>query len=98
MKPRIGPQTVSHAGQLPAATISFGLAPGASLGGVLTRVGEVAAETLPSDVTGQFQGAAKAFEGALTNLVVLLVIAILVVYIVLGVLYLLLHQHPGQRR
>jgi hydrophobic/amphiphilic exporter-1 (mainly G- bacteria), HAE1 family len=50
-------------------------------------VGEVAAETLPSDVTGQFQGAAKAFDGALTNLAVLLVIAILVVYIVLGVLY-----------
>jgi HAE1 family hydrophobic/amphiphilic exporter-1 len=50
-------------------------------------VGELAAETLPSDVTGQFQGAAKAFEGALTNLAVLLVIAILIVYIVLGVLY-----------
>jgi HAE1 family hydrophobic/amphiphilic exporter-1 len=87
VKQQIGPQTVSHAGQLPAATISFGLARGASLGTVLTRVGEVAAETLPSDVTGQFQGAAKAFEGALTNLAILLVIAILVVYIVLGVLY-----------
>jgi hydrophobic/amphiphilic exporter-1 (mainly G- bacteria), HAE1 family len=87
VKQQIGPQTVSHAGQLPSTTISFGLAPGASLGSVLTRVGEVAAETLPSDVTGQFQGAAKAFDGALTNLAVLLVIAILVVYIVLGVLY-----------
>ena len=87
VKQQIGPQTVSHAGQLPATTISFGLAPGASLGTVLTRVGEVAAQTLPSDVTGQFQGAAKAFEGALTNLAVLLVIAVLVVYIVLGVLY-----------
>ena len=87
VKQQIGPQTVSHAGQLPSTTISFGLAPGAALGSVLTRVGEVAAETLPSDVTGQFLGAAKAFDGALTNLVVLLVIAILVVYIVLGVLY-----------
>jgi HAE1 family hydrophobic/amphiphilic exporter-1 len=87
VKQQIGPQTVSHAGQLPSTTISFGLAPGASLGTVLTRVGEVAAETLPSDVTGQFQGAAKAFDGALTNLAVLLVIALLVVYIVLGVLY-----------
>jgi HAE1 family hydrophobic/amphiphilic exporter-1 len=87
VKQKIGPQTVSHAGQLPSTTISFGLAPGASLGTVLTRVGEVAAETLPSDVTGQFQGAAKAFDGALTNLAVLLVIALLVVYIVLGVLY-----------
>ena len=54
---------------------------------MLTRVGEVAAETLPADVSGQFQGATKAFEGALTNLAILLVIAILVVYIVLGVLY-----------
>jgi len=54
---------------------------------VLTRVGEVVAETLPADVSGQFQGAAKAFEGALTNLAVLLLIAVLVVYIVLGVLY-----------
>jgi len=87
VKQQIGPQTVSHAGQLPSTTISFGLAPDASLGTVLTRVGEVAAQTLPSDVTGQFQGAAKAFDGALTNLAVLLVIAILVVYIVLGVLY-----------
>jgi hydrophobic/amphiphilic exporter-1 (mainly G- bacteria), HAE1 family len=87
VKQQVGPQTVSHAGQLPATTISFGLAPGASLGSVLTRVGEVATETLPSDVTGQFQGAAKAFAGALTNLALLLVIAILVVYIVLGVLY-----------
>jgi len=87
VKQQIGPQTVSHAGQLPSTTISFGLAPGASLGTVLARVGEVAAQTLPSDVTGQFQGAAKAFDGALTNLAVLLVIAILVVYIVLGVLY-----------
>jgi HAE1 family hydrophobic/amphiphilic exporter-1 len=87
VRQQIGPQTVNHAGQLPSTTISFGLAPGASLGSVLTRVGEVAAETLPSDVTGQFQGAAKAFDGALTNFAVLLVIAILVVYIVLGVLY-----------
>jgi len=87
VKQQIGPQTVSHFGQLPSATISFGLAPGASLGTVLTRVGEVVAETLPADVSGQFQGAAKAFEGALTNLAVLLLIAVLVVYIVLGVLY-----------
>ena len=50
-------------------------------------VGELAAETLPPEVTFNFQGAAKAFEGSLGNLWVLLVVAILVVYIVLGVLY-----------
>jgi HAE1 family hydrophobic/amphiphilic exporter-1 len=50
-------------------------------------VGEVADATLPEGVNGQFQGAAKAFEGALSNLAILLVIAVLVVYIVLGILY-----------
>jgi HAE1 family hydrophobic/amphiphilic exporter-1 len=83
----IGPQTVSHYGQLPAVTISFGLAPGASLGSVLGRVQEVAAATLPDGVSGQLQGAAKAFESSLGNLAVLLLIAVMVVYIVLGILY-----------
>jgi HAE1 family hydrophobic/amphiphilic exporter-1 len=84
---QVGPQTVNHYGQLPAVTISFGLAPGASLGDVLSRVRTVTTDTLPDGVTGQFQGAAAAFQGALSNLAVLLVIAVLVVYIVLGILY-----------
>jgi len=83
----VGPQTVNHHGQLPAVTISFGLAPGASLGSVLNHVREVADRTLPETVSGQFQGAAKAFESSLGNLAVLLVIAVMVVYIVLGILY-----------
>ncbi|HMD36801.1 MAG TPA: efflux RND transporter permease subunit, partial [Vicinamibacterales bacterium] len=83
----VGPQTVSHKGQLTAVTISFNLAPGASLGGVLTRVREAAAATIPEGVSGQFEGAAKAFQSSLGNLAVLLVIAIMVVYIVLGILY-----------
>ncbi len=87
LKQQIGPQTVNHYGQLPAVTVSFGLAPGASLGDVLSRVREVTARTVTGGVTGQFQGAAAAFEGALSNLAVLLVIAVLVVYIVLGILY-----------
>jgi HAE1 family hydrophobic/amphiphilic exporter-1 len=87
LKQQVGPQTVNHYGQLPAVTISFGLAPGASLGDVLTRVRQVTTSTMPEGVTGQFQGAAAAFQGALTNLAVLLVIAVLVVYIVLGILY-----------
>ena len=82
-----GPQTINHNGQLPAATLSFALAPGAALGTVLDRVQQVAAETLPVGVTGQFQGSAAAFQSSLGNLGVLLIIAILVVYIVLGVLY-----------
>jgi HAE1 family hydrophobic/amphiphilic exporter-1 len=83
----IGPQTVNHKGQLPAVTISFGLKPGASLGDVLTQVREIADRTLPETVSGQFQGAAQAFQSSLGNLAVLLAIAIMVVYIVLGILY-----------
>src|SRR5256885_1329159 len=83
----VGPQTVNHPGQLPAVTISFGLAPGASLGDVLSEVREIAERTLPETVSGQFQGAAKAFQSSLSNLAVLLLIAVMVVYIVLGILY-----------
>jgi HAE1 family hydrophobic/amphiphilic exporter-1 len=84
---QIGPQTINHYGQLPAVTVSFALAPGASLGDVLSRVRAVADRTVPEGVTGQFLGAASAFQGALGNLAVLLIIAVLVVYIVLGILY-----------
>ena len=84
----VGPQTVNHYGQLPAVTISFGLAPGASLGDVLARVQEVARrDAARRRSAAQFQGAAKAFQSSLGNLAVLLVIAIIVVYIVLGILY-----------
>jgi HAE1 family hydrophobic/amphiphilic exporter-1 len=83
----VGPQAVSHYGQLTSVTISFGLSPHTSLGPALTRVGEVASSTLPAGVSGHFQGAAQAFQGSLGNLSILLVIAILVVYIVLGILY-----------
>jgi HAE1 family hydrophobic/amphiphilic exporter-1 len=83
----VGPQTVNHKGQLPAVTISFGLKPGASLGSVLATVRDIADRTLPETVGGQFQGAAKAFQSSLGNLAILLVIAIMVVYIVLGILY-----------
>src|SRR5437879_2658676 len=82
-----GPQTINHYGQLPAATISFNVKPGASLGDALDRVQDVARRTLPAAISTTFQGAAKAFQGSLTNLWVLLIVAILVVYIVLGILY-----------
>jgi HAE1 family hydrophobic/amphiphilic exporter-1 len=83
----VGPQAVNHSGQLPAVTLSFGLAPGASLGEVLDRIRQIADDTLPPTVTGDFHGSAAAFSSSLGNLAALLVIAILVVYIVLGVLY-----------
>jgi HAE1 family hydrophobic/amphiphilic exporter-1 len=83
----VGPQSISHYGQLPSVTVSFGLAPGAALGSALSRVKTVSAEILPETVSGQFMGAAAAFQNSLGNLAILLVIAIMVVYIVLGILY-----------
>ncbi len=87
IKDDIGPQAISHYGQLPAVTISFNLKPGASLGEVVSHIQNLAAGTLPETVSTTFQGAAKAFENSLTNLWVLLLVAIAVVYIVLGILY-----------
>jgi HAE1 family hydrophobic/amphiphilic exporter-1 len=83
----VGPQSISHYGQLPSVTVSFALAPGAALGSALNRVKAVADGIIPDTVTGQFQGAAAAFQNSLGNLAILLVIAIMVVYIVLGILY-----------
>jgi HAE1 family hydrophobic/amphiphilic exporter-1 len=82
-----GPQTVNHFGQLPAVTISFNLRPGTSLGDTVTRIEQLAKEQLPPTVSTAFQGAAKSFQSSLSNLWLLLIVAILVVYIVLGVLY-----------
>jgi HAE1 family hydrophobic/amphiphilic exporter-1 len=82
-----GSQTINHYGQLPSATISFNLQPGASLGEVVKRIQELADRELPATIGTQFQGAAKAFQSSLGNLWVLLIIAIAVVYIVLGILY-----------
>jgi hydrophobic/amphiphilic exporter-1 (mainly G- bacteria), HAE1 family len=82
-----GPQTINHFGQLPSATISFNLQPGASLGQAVDRIQKAAEETLPATISTQFQGAAKSFQSSLGNLWVLLIIAIAVVYIVLGILY-----------
>jgi HAE1 family hydrophobic/amphiphilic exporter-1 len=82
----IGPQSISHYGQLNAVTISFNLKPGAALGQVLTQVQE-AAKTLPTGVSTSFEGSAQAFQNSLGNLWLLLIVAILVVYIVLGILY-----------
>jgi HAE1 family hydrophobic/amphiphilic exporter-1 len=82
-----GPQTINHYGQLPSATISFNLKPGAALGEAVDGIQNLALDQLPETISTQFQGAAKAFMSSLGNLWVLLIIAILVVYIVLGILY-----------
>ena len=81
-----GPQTINHYGQLNAVTVSFNLKPGASLGNVVSKVQDLANQ-LPAGITTDFEGAAKAFESSLGNLWILLIVAIMVVYIVLGILY-----------
>jgi len=87
IKTETGPQTINHYGQIPSATISFNLKPGAALGEAVDQIQSIANEQLPATISTQFQGAAKAFMSSLGNLWVLLIIAILVVYIVLGILY-----------
>jgi HAE1 family hydrophobic/amphiphilic exporter-1 len=81
-----GPLTVSHAGQLPAATVSFNVRPGHSLSEAVA-VAERAARALPERVTSRFQGSAEAFQASLSGLGSLLLIAVLVIYLVLGLLY-----------
>ncbi len=81
------PQSINHSGQLPSVTISFNLKPGVALGTAVDKLGDLAARTLPDTVTTSFTGTAKVFQSSLKNLSLLLTVAILVVYIVLGVLY-----------
>jgi len=83
----IGPLTVNHLGQLPAVTISFNLRPGLALGDAMTLVDELARTALPQTVSTSFQGTAQAFQSSFNGLLILLVMAVFVIYIVLGVLY-----------
>jgi HAE1 family hydrophobic/amphiphilic exporter-1 len=83
----LGPLLVNHLGQLPAVTISFNLLPDKSLGDAVNSVQKLARDTLPSTISTSFQGSAQAFQTSLQGLGVLLVMAILVIYIVLGILY-----------
>jgi HAE1 family hydrophobic/amphiphilic exporter-1 len=83
----VGPLNVNHSGQLPAVTISFNLAPGASLGPVVEEVDRIAAETLPGSISTSFQGTAQVFQSSMQGLNLLLILAVLVMYVILGMLY-----------
>ena len=87
IKEDVGPQSISHAGQLPAVTVSFNLKPGISFGSVHDKLQNMAKQMLPATISAKFSGNAAAFEDSLSNLSTLFLVAILVVYIVLGVLY-----------
>jgi HAE1 family hydrophobic/amphiphilic exporter-1 len=82
-----GPLTVNHSGQLPSVTLSFNLMPGTSIGTAVERVEAAARQVLPSTISTSFAGTAQAFQAAQQGLLLLLVLAILVIYLVLGVLY-----------
>jgi HAE1 family hydrophobic/amphiphilic exporter-1 len=88
MKQQIGPLTVNHNGQLPAVTVSFNLRPGFALGDAVNGIEKAIRDLrVPATITSSFQGTAQQFQSSMQGLFLLLIMAILVIYIVLGILY-----------
>jgi len=88
VKRTIGPLSVNHFGQLPSATISFNLAPGLSLGEAATIVNNMIRDMqMPATINVSFQGTVREFERSFRGLSILLVVAVLTIYIILGILY-----------
>jgi hydrophobic/amphiphilic exporter-1 (mainly G- bacteria), HAE1 family len=83
----LGPLQVNHMGQLPSVTISFNLKPGAALGDAVSEIQKLARQTLPDGITTSFVGTAQVFQSSFKGLWLLLILAIVVIYILLGVLY-----------
>ena len=83
----VGPLSVAHFGQLPSVTLSFNLAPGVSLGEAVDRIEAAARQDLPAGIETTFQGVAAAFQSSLKGMGLLLITALLVIYMVLGILY-----------
>jgi multidrug efflux pump len=85
---RSTPLSVSHQGQFPVVTVSFNLAPGASLGAAVKAVNQAKEDlALPDSIQASFQGTASSFQGSLSNTPLLILAAVITVYILLGVLY-----------
>ncbi len=87
VEPTVGPQSIAHSGELPSVTLSFNLKTGISLGTAVEKVLELGQRVLPQNITAGFSGNAQMFQTSMQNLTLLLIVAIGVVYIVLGVLY-----------
>ena len=84
----LGPTTIAHVGQLPAVTISFNLAPGVALGTAEEEINKLMGNLhLPATINSSFQGAAQVFQSSSQGLIALLVMAIIIIYIILGILY-----------
>ncbi len=87
LKQGVGPTSVNHSGQLPSVTIAFNLKPGVALGDAAKIVDQLARETLPATITTGFQGTAQEFQSSMRSMWLLLAMAVVVVYLVLGILY-----------
>ncbi|MEO8459153.1 MAG: efflux RND transporter permease subunit [Dokdonella sp.] len=84
----VGPATINHLGQVPAVTVSFNLAPGMSLSDAVAGVDRVvSALKLPDSISTAFQGTAQSFQESLSGMGILLLLAVFVIYLVLGILY-----------
>ncbi len=84
---KTGPLQVNHTGQLPSVTFTFNIAEGSSVSDAVTAIRALAAEKLPPTITSFFEGTAQAFEESMGSVYFLLLIAIAVIYIILGILY-----------
>ena len=88
LRPTVGPLAINHQGQLPSVTISFDVKPGIALSQAIDEInGAIAQMQLPASIIGTFQGTAQAFQSSLRGMGILLVLAIFIIYLVLGVLY-----------
>ena len=87
LTPGTAPLMINHVGRMNAATISFNLAPGVSLGEANQAIDAIVHQIIPNNIATSFQGASQVFQSSLPNLLFLLLIAILVIYLILGILY-----------
>jgi HAE1 family hydrophobic/amphiphilic exporter-1 len=87
LRPNLGPLSINHLGQLPSVTISFNVKPDISLGDAVAVVEKISKATLPATISTSFQGTAQAFQTSMKGMGLLLIMAIVVIYIVLGILY-----------
>ncbi len=83
----LGPLSINHLGQLPSVTLSFSVKPGVSLGDAVAGVDKAAKAVLPATISTSFQGTAQAFQSSMKGMGLLLIMAIVVIYLVLGILY-----------
>ncbi len=88
LAPRVGPLTVNHTGQLPSVTLSFNLVPGVALGDAVQSIEQAVRDLrMPATLTTSFQGTAQQFQSSMRGMWLLLILAVVVIYLVLGILY-----------